>query len=242
MTTLVPEDMTVDTFWASSCGCFGMHLLHGIVTAPLGQPFTALAWGWAVARDRHTITTDRWLTGAPAVTHVSRGDVFLGCPREARRGQLWGTVIRRAAHVGPQDEGMRVIVDDAPKKKAGRQLDGSDRYRHGAGSARPEDRTLRGVHCVFGTRPLPLTRWPGHRLRVPVGFALSRTPEPAPKRHVPSRSRRQFARDLLDCAATQWPGRPLRTVADGGYATQDAVRPWPDAVQAVGRVPISAQR
>jgi hypothetical protein len=98
------------------------------------------------------------------------------------------------------------------------------------------------VHGVFGTRPLPRTRWPGHRLRVPVGFALSRTPEHAPTRHVPSRSRRQFARARLDCAATQWPGRPSRTVADGGYATQDAVRPWPDAVQAVGRVPISAPR
>jgi hypothetical protein len=242
MKPLVPEEMTVDPCWASFCGCFGMPLWHGILTAPAWQPFTSLAWGWAVARDRHTITTDLWLTGATAVTHVSRGDGFLGCPRDARRWQLWGTVIRRAAHVGPQDEGLRGIVDEAPKHKAGRQLDGSDRSRYGAGSARPEDRTLRGVHGVFGPRPLPLTRGPGHRLRVPVGFALSRTPEHAPTRHVPSRSRRQFARALLDGAATQWPGRPSRTVADGGYAPQASVRHWPDAVQAVGRVPISAQR
>jgi hypothetical protein len=32
-----------------------MPLWHGIVTAPSGQPFTSLAWGWAVARDRHTM-------------------------------------------------------------------------------------------------------------------------------------------------------------------------------------------
>jgi hypothetical protein len=241
MTTLVPEDMAGDTFLASSFGFLVMTLLQGILTAPSWQTFTYLACGWAVARDRHTITTYLWLTGATAVKHFSRFYGFLGCPLYDRRWPLWGTVIRRAAHVVPDDEGIRVIFDDSPKKKAGLQIDGSARYRHGAGSARQEYRTLRGLHCVFGIMPLPLTRWPGHRLSVPVGFALYLQPAQAHTLNVPARSRRQFARDILDFAAEQWPGRHIRTVADGGDAPTADVRHWPDAVQAVGRFPSSAQ-
>lgn len=90
--------------------------------------------------------------------------------------------------------------------------------------------------------PLPLKRWPGHRLSVPVGFERYLKPEQAHKRNVPYRARSQLARDILDCAAEQLPGRHIRTVADGGYATKDDVRHVPDAVQAVGRFPISAKR
>jgi len=241
MKTLVPEDIAVDTFVASSFGFFVMTLFQGIFTAPSWQTFTYLACGWALARDRHTITTYLWLTGATAVKHFSRFSVFLGCPLYDRRWPLWGTVIRRAAHFVPDDEVIRVILDDSTKKKAGRQIDGSDRYRHGAGSARQEYRTLRGLNFVLGAMPLPLKRWPGHRLSVPVGFELYLKPEQAHKLNVPYRSRCQLARDILDCAAEQLPGRHIRTVADGGYATKDDVRHLPDAVQAVGRFPISAK-
>jgi DDE superfamily endonuclease len=218
-----------------------MTLFQGISTAPSWQTFTYLACGWALARDRHTITTYLWLTGATAVKHFSRFYVFLGCPLYDRRWQLWGTVIRRAAHFVPDAEVIRVIFDDSTQKKAGRQIEGSDRYRNGAGSARQEYRTLRGLNFVLGIMPLPLKRWPGHSLSVPIGFELYLKPEQAHKLNVPYRSRSQLARDILDFAAEQLPGRPIRTVADGGYATQDYVRHLPDAVQAVGRFPISAK-
>ena len=70
----------MDTFLASSFGLFVMTLFQGIFTAPSWQTFTYLAQGWALARDRHTITTYLWLTGATAVKHFSRFYVFLGCP------------------------------------------------------------------------------------------------------------------------------------------------------------------
>ncbi len=241
MKTLFPEDIAVDTFLASSFGFFVMTLFQGIFTAPSWQTFTYLACGWALARDRHTITTYLWLTGATAVKHFSRFYVFLGCPLYDRRWQLWGTVIHRAAHFVPADEVIRVILDDSTKKKAGRQIEGSDRYRNGAGSARQEYRTLRGLNFVLGIMPLPLKRWPGHSLSVPVGFELYLKPEQAHQLNVPYRSRSQLARDILDFAAEQLPGRHIRTVADGGYATKDYVRHLPDAVQAVGRFPISAK-
>jgi hypothetical protein len=87
---------------------------------------------------------------------------------------------------------------------------------------------------------LPLQPWPGPSLSIPVGLALSLKPAPAQQRHGPSRSRRQLARALLACIAPQVPGRPIRSLADGGYATKDYVRQWPKAPHVVGRLPISA--
>lgn len=57
---------------------------------------------------------------------------------------------------------------------------------------------------------------------------------------MPYRSRRQFARDILDCVAQQGPGHPIRSLADGGYATKDESRQWPQATHLVGRLPSSA--
>ena len=41
-----------------------------------------------------------------------------------------------------------LIIDDSTKKKAGRQIEGVGHYRNGAGSARQEYRTLRGLNFV----------------------------------------------------------------------------------------------
>jgi hypothetical protein len=241
MKTLLPEDMVVDTFLTSSCGIFVMTLFPGIFTAPSWHTFTDLTCGWALARDRHTITTDLWLTGATAMKHFSRFSVFLGCPLYERRWQLWGVVIRRAAQLVPDGEVVRVIFDESTKKKAGRQIEGIDRYRHGAGSARQEYRTLRGLNVVLGIMPMPLKGWPGHRLSIPVGFERYLKPAHAHTLGVPYRSRSQWARDILDCMAEQLPARHLRSLADGGSATKDYIRRLPNAAHVVGRCPISAK-
>jgi hypothetical protein len=88
---------------------------------------------------------------------------------------------------------------------------------------------------------IPLTRWPGHRLSVPLGLALSLQPTQATALNVPYRSRSQLARALLDFLAEPWPGRPIRSLAEGGYATTDHGRRLPEAAHGVGRLPISAQ-
>jgi hypothetical protein len=235
------EDIAVDTFMHSSFGIVVMTLFQGLFTAPSWQTFTALACGWSLATDRHTITTSLWLTGATTVKHFSRFYVFLGCPLSHRRWQLWGAVIRLAVQFVPAGEVMRVIFDDTTKKKAGTPIEGLARYRNGAGSARQEYRTLRGFNFVLGVMRMPLTRWPGHSLSVPVGLALSLKPTQAQQLHMPSRSRSQLARDILDFVAQQVPGRPIRSLADGGYATKDSIRQLPKATHVVGRLPISAK-
>lgn len=239
--TLLLEDIAVDTFVHSSFGTVVRSLFHGLFTAPSWQTFTSLACGWALATDRHTITTYLWLTGATAVKHFSRFYVFLGCPLYHQRWHLWGAVIRLAAQFVPAGEVIRVSFDDTTKKKAGTQIEGLTRYRNGAGSARQEYRTLRGLNFVLGVMHIPLTRWPGHHLSVPVGCELYLKEPQAHTLHVPYRSRSQLARDILDFIAAQLPGRPIQSLADGGYATKDYVRRLPKAVHLVGRFPISAK-
>src|SRR5688572_30496213 len=239
--TLFLEDIAVDTFLSASFGTVVMTLFQALFTAPSWHTFTYLACGWTLATECHTITTYLWLTGATTVKHFSRFYVFLGCPLYNKRWQLWGAVIHLAAQFVPEGEVIRVIFDDTTKKKAGTQIEGLGRYRNGAGSARQEYRTLRGLNFVLGIIRVPLTRWPGHSLSVPVGLELYLKPEQAQKLNVPYRSRSQLARDILDFLAEQLPQRPLRSLADGGYATKDYVRDFPDAAHMVGRCPISAK-
>jgi hypothetical protein len=134
-----------------------------------------------------------------------------------------------------------VAFDDTTKKKAGRHIEGLDRYRNGAGSARQAYRTLRGVNVVLAIMRIPLQRWPGHSLSIPVGCELSLKPAQAQKLNVPYRSRSQLAHDMLTFIAEQLPGRPIRSLADGGYATKDYVRQLPDSAHIVGRFPINAK-
>jgi hypothetical protein len=211
----------VDTFVSSSFGAVVMPLFDALFPAPSWRPFTLLACGWALAGDRHTMTTYLWLTGATTGKHFSRFYGFLGGPLDNQRWPLGGAGLRLAGQCVPAGEVMRGSFDDTTKQKAGRHIEGRDRYRNGADSARQEYRTLRGVNCVLGLRHLPLTRWPGHSLSGPGGCALSLKAPQAPTRTVPSQARSPLARAILDCVAEQVPGRLIRRLADGGYATKD---------------------
>jgi len=239
--TLLLEDIAVDTFVYSSFGTVVMTLFYDLFTAPSWRTFILLACGWALATDRHTITTYLWLTGATTVKHFSQFYVFLGCPLYNQRWYLWGAVIRLAVQFVPVGEVIRVSFDDTTKKKAGRSIEGLDRYRNGAGSARQEYRTLRGLNFVVGIMHIPLTRWPGHYLSVPVGCELYLKEPQAQSLNVPYQSRSQLARTILDFVVVQLPGRSIRSLADGGYATKDYVRQLPKVAHVVGRFPISAK-
>jgi hypothetical protein len=239
--TLLLEDIAVAPFVHSSFGMVVMTLFQGFFSAPSWQTFTYLACGWSLATDRHTITTYVWLTGATAIKHFSRFYVFLGGPLYHKRWQLWGAIIRLAARFVPEGVVIRVVFDDTTKKKTGTHIEGLGRYRNGAGSARQEYRTLRGLNFVLGIMRIPLTRWPGHSLSIPVGLELYLKPDQAKALKVPYRSRSQLARAILDFVAEQLPDRPIRSLADGGYATKDYVRQLPKSVHVVGRFPIDAK-
>ena len=72
----------------------------------------------------------------------------------------------------PQEAALVIEVDDSTQKKAGRHIEGVDRYRNGAGSARQEYRPLWGLNFVGGILRIPLRWWPGPWVSVPTGLSL----------------------------------------------------------------------
>ena len=184
-------------FIVSSFGLFVMSLFAGLFTAPSWQTFTVLAYGWAVASgERQTITTYLWLTGATTVKHFSCFYVFLGGALYQARWQLWARIIRCAAQWVPAEAPIVLVVDDSTKKKAGRQIEGVGHYRNGAGSARQEYRTLRGLNFVWGMMRVPVPGWPGQHVSVPIGLSLYLKEEQA----------RQAAASRIS-PAVPWPAR-----------------------------------
>jgi hypothetical protein len=240
--TILLEDITVTPFIVSSFGRFVMSLFAGLFSAPSEQTFTLLAWGWAVAGgERQTLTTYLWLTGATTVKHFSRFYAFLGGALYQARWTLWGRIIRYAAQWVPETDLIVLIVDDSTKKKAGRHIEGVGHYRNGAGSARQEYRTLRGLNFVWGIMRVPLSCWPGHSVSIPIGLSLYLKEDQARTLKLPYRSRSALAREIVDLVAVQLPARPIRVLSDGGYATKDYLHQLPATVHVVGRMLITGK-
>jgi hypothetical protein len=235
------EDIPVAPFIVSSFGIFVMGLFQGLFTAPSWQTFTFLACGWALAGERHTLTTYLWVTGAATVKHFSRFYVFLGGALYQARWQLWARIIRLAAQWVPDEDPIVIEVDDSTKKKAGTHIEGVDRYRNGAGSARQEYRTLRGLNFVWGIMRVPLPLWPTHCLSVPIGLSLYLKEAHARKLKLPYRSRSALAREIVDFVAAQLPERQIRVLGDGGYATKECLRRLPATVDVVSRMLITGK-
>jgi hypothetical protein len=235
------EDIAVDTFLTSSFGIFIITLWQGILRAPSWQNFTYLAYGWALAVGRQTITAYLWGSGAAQVKHFSCYYTFLGRTLPQRRSALWARVIRCGASLVPANAVIHLRLDDATMKKTGRHIQGAAHYRNGAGTARQEYRTLWGINLVWAIMRVPLTRWPGHSLSLPIGLELYLKEALAKKLNVPYRSRSALARRIVDHVAAELPTRSLCVATDGGYATKVFLRDLPRNVHVVGRLLLTAQ-
>lgn len=234
-------DITVDTFVASSFGTFVMALFHGTLTAPSWHSFTYLAYGWALVCGRQTITSYLWTSGAAHIKHFSRYYTFLGRALYQHRYALWARVIRSGASLVPEHAIIALRLDDAIMKKSGRHIQGAAHYRNGAGTARQEYRTLWGLNFVWAIMRLPLQRWPGHHLSLPIGLELYVKEPLATTLNMPYRSRSALARRIVDQVAAVLPTRTIRVATDGGYATQSFLRALPTNVDVVGRFLLTAK-
>jgi len=231
----------VDAFLTSSFGTSVMTLWHGVLSAPSWHNFTYLAYGWTLAYGRQTITTYLWGSGAAQVKHFSRYYAFLGGALCQRRYQLWARVIRGGASLVPAEAVIEVRLDDATMKKTGRHIQGAAHYRNGAGTARQEYRTLWGINLVWAIMRIPLPRWPGHHLSLPIGLELYLKETLAATLKVPYRSRSALARRIVDQVAATLPTRAIRVATDGGYATQAFLRALATNVDVVGRFLLTAK-
>src|SRR6266705_1346788 len=235
------EDTAVDAFLTSSFGTLVMTLWQGVLSAPSWQNFTYLAYGWAIASGRQTITTYLWGSGAAQVKHFSRYYALLGGALYQRRYALWARVIRFGASLVPEQTIIAIRLDDAIMKKNGRHIQGAAHYRNGAGTARQEYRTLWGINLVWAIMRIPLQRWPGHSLSVPIGLELYLKETLANTLKVPYRSRSTLARRIVAHVAATLPTRAIRVATDGGYATQAFLRALPPNVDVVGRFFLTAK-
>jgi hypothetical protein len=118
------EDMAVDTCLASSFGMFRKQLCSGLLTARSGQSVARLACGWARAPRPPPLTPELWWTGAATLKPCSRCSVFLGGPVDDARWRGWAWTRRPAAQLVPAAAAIVRAVDDTPKNKAGRPIEG----------------------------------------------------------------------------------------------------------------------
>jgi hypothetical protein len=133
------------------------------------------------------------------------------------------------------------VCDDSTKKKAGRHIEGAARYRNGAGTARQEYRTIWGLNFVWVIMRIPLSRWPGYHISVPMGLSLYLKEEQAKQLNMLHRSRSVLAREIIDFVSEQLPGRAIRALADGGYATKEFLRDLPNNVDVVSRLLVTGK-
>jgi hypothetical protein len=233
----------VAPFSVSSFGLLVRGLFAGLFTTPSWQTFSLLAYGWAVAGgERQTLTPYLWLSGATTVKHFSCFYAFLGGALYPLRWPLWGRILCCAARWVPPAEPLVIEVDDSTKKKAGRHIEGLGHYRNGAGSARQEYRTLRGLNLVWGMMRVPVPGWPGQKVSVPLGLSLYLKEEQAQKLQLPYQSRSALAREIVDFVTAQLPTRRIRGLGAGGYATKESLRQLPATVHVVGRMLITGKR
>jgi hypothetical protein len=86
---------------------------------------------------------------------------------------------------------------------------------------------------------VPLQLGPGHAVTVPIGLELSLKEEQARPHHRPYRSRSALARAIVDFVAAPLPGRQIRVLGDGGYATKAFLRDLPGTVEVVSQFLLS---
>lgn len=234
----------VRRFTKTRFAAFLMRLTRDIFTAPSQQSFMALALGWTFAMGRHTIATYLWRSAATSLKHFTRFYIFLGAPFHGAQDKLFDRVIQLAVRHMPEEEPIRVYFDETTCKKSGRHIEGTSRYRNGAGSARQEYRTLFGLNFVLGILRLPLTAWPSNEAYVslPVGLRLYLKKSEAEQLNRSYHSRSELARQILDRVAEQvGPNQTVLSVQDGDYSTKTFLRGLPENVEVVGRLPIDSK-
>jgi hypothetical protein len=194
-----------------------------------------------MTRGRFFVSTFIWLSGGTAVKHFSRFYYFLGDAFCKSRKKFWARVILWAARFVPEDQPIRVKVDDENQKCTGKKVEGAAQYRNGAGTARQEYRTLFGLNFVHAVMSVPIPLMPGHFISIPVGLELYLKPSVAERLGETYLSRSALARKMVDFVAETLPKRKILSSGDGGYATKEYLRTRPKSIHVVSRMIVSGK-
>jgi len=151
---------------------------------------------------------------------------------------LWRVLIRQAAGLVPEEEPIRLRVDETVCKKSGEKIRPADTYRNGAGTARQEYRTLWGICFVIGEMRVPFPGRPEERMSVPIGLEVYLKEEKANELGRKYVRRSRLGQRLVKRVAEEvGPEREVLSVQDGNYATQYFLQDLPENADVVGRMP-----
>jgi len=233
------EGVAMVCFQNSSFGRFLVCLFDGIFTVPSFRNFLILAYGWAFSTRRHFVTTFIWLSGGVLFKHFSRFYSFLGGAFYKHRDGVFARIIRFAVRFVPEEESVRVLVDDTTIKRVGHLIEGLGYYRNGAGTARQEYRTLKGNNFVYAVMLIQCPLWPGVFFPVPIGLELYLKEGEAKKLRRKFRSRGALAQRIVKSVAKELPGRRILVIGDGGYTNKEFLPGLPKNVAMVGRMMVT---
>ncbi len=231
----------VDRFTQTRVGAFLQQRFAERFTKPTQTVFLLLALGFLLSSVRHTVANYLWRSGACLLRHYTRFYAFLGGPFLAEMDGLWRAVIRQAARRVPEDEPIRLRVDETVCKKSGEEIEPADTYRNGAGTARQEYRTLWGICFVLGEMRMRLPGWPKDFVSVPIGLEVYLKKEKAEELGQKYVRRSRLGQRLVKRVAEEvGPDRRVLSVQDGNYATQYFLQDLPGNAGVVGRMPKNA--
>jgi hypothetical protein len=223
---------------------FGRLLLDAFqdnLSRPSQESLLLLALGWVMTGKQHRLAAYVWHAGASEFKHFSCFYSFLERCIYPRLDAFWCQVIIAAGKWIPAGEVVVVQFDDTTRKKSGREIEGTSYYRNSSAAAKQERKSLFGLNFVLGILCLPLPEYLGGRLPVPIGLALYLKKERAQELGRPYRSRSALASELLTRVCSCLPGREIRSLQDGAYATKEFLRDRAEQVEVVSRIPIDAK-
>lgn len=183
--------------------------LASVFTQPGFEVATALLTAWVLTPGRHTLSRLLLASSDRAPEHGYQRFAYLvraGAWQPARWwDQVLFVVVTRLVPIGP----ITLLVDDTLEHKSGRAVTGAGMWRDAVRSTKKHAVTAWGLNVVVVAVLVP-TPWGGEPLALPVAIRLHRKGAATPV---------DLASAMIDAIAQCLPGRRLRVVTDGAYAS-----------------------
>lgn len=208
-----------------------LSLLAPCFSQPTFQTFRALVRGFVGRVGEHTITGMWQAARLAGRVHHSRGHDFFAY-RRWEPDDLGLRLLDFLVTVLVKDAPVLVAVDDTLFGRSGKRVWGAH-YLHDGAQPQGSGRRTRWGNCwVVVVLVVSLPCMGGRQVALPVLFRLFR---PKDDEYPGRRSQPELARELIDLILDRLPGRAVKLVMDGAYASR-AWRDLPDRVRLITRM------
>lgn len=209
------------------------------------ENFHALASGWVLSSRRRTVTELIQRSGAVGLKHFSTFHRFFSRSRWSidEAGRL---VLGLALRLVPQDQVVRLVVDDTLCKKGGQHIFGTGMHRDALASTRKLTRLSWGHNWVVVGVILEFPFAPWISWCLPFAFRLYFTKKrPKSQRWAgpdrPYRTRPELTVEILEMIAKWHPNRRFLLVGDSAYGGGSVLKNLPANFDLTSRIVMDAQ-